>query len=87
MKISHEPPAYGTTAVPELEIPPLPKGVGLKQVYAHFLGYLFDHTRDFFKNNTVDGARIWSRLGSEVHIVLATPNGWGIQQQSAVCVT
>src|SRR5258706_12305578 len=37
--------------------------------------------RGFFKNNTVDGDRIWTRLGHQVTICLATPNGWETSQQ------
>ena len=71
--------------------------VSLKKIYADMLGYLFDHgalaltissliltlakARNFFKNNTVDGTRIWTRLGHQVTICLATPNGWETSQQ------
>ena len=71
--------------------------VSLKKVYADLLGYLFNHgtlalatlillltlakAREFFKNNTVDGAGIWTRLGHQVTICLATPNGWETSQQ------
>ena len=84
--------AYSTAGtVPTSEIPRLPP-VSLKKIYADLLGYLFDHgtpvlttliprltlvkARVFFKNNTVDGARIWTRLGHQVIICLATPNEW-----------
>ena len=86
-----------TGTLPTFEIPPLPAMVSLKKIYADLLGYLFDHgtpalttlillltlskAREFFKNNTVDGASIWSRLGHEVTICLATPNGWETSQQ------
>ena len=89
--------AYGSTTVPTFEIPPLPPMVSLKKIYADLLGYLFDHStlalttltliltfvkaREFFKNNTVDGASIWTRLGQQVTICLATPNGWETSQQ------
>ena len=71
--------------------------VSLKKIYADLLGYLFDHSalahnypflmltlaeaRDFFKNNTVDGTNIWTRLGQQLTICLATPNGWETSQQ------
>ena len=71
--------------------------VPLKKIYADLLGYLFDHgtpavttvilililakAREFFKNSTVDGTSIWNRLGHQVTICLATPNGWDISQQ------
>ena len=83
--------------VPTFEIPPLPPMVSLKKIYADLLGYIFDHgtlaltnlilvltlakARMFFKNNTVDGASIWTRLGHQVTICLATPNGWETSQQ------
>ena len=86
-----------TGVVPTFEIPPLPAMVPLKKIYADLLGYLFDHgrlalttlflmltlakARSFFKNNTVDGASIWTRLGHQLTICLATPNGWETSQQ------
>jgi hypothetical protein len=84
MKVVDEPPVYGSysNVPPTFEIPPLPPSVSLKQIYAHLLGYLFDHARDFFKNNTVDGSRIWQRLGEKCTVILATPNGWDTTQQA-----
>ena len=86
-----------TGVAPTFEIPPLPAMVSLKKIYADLLGYLFDHStptlttlmpmltlakaREFFKNNTVDGASIWTRLGHQATICLATPNGWETSQQ------
>ena len=71
--------------------------VSLKKIYADLLGYLFNHgtlaltapllmltlaeARSYFMKHTVDGASIWSRLGHQVTICLATPNGWDISQQ------
>ena len=71
--------------------------VSLKKIYADLFGYLFDHgtpaltaplliltldkAREYFKKHTVDGASIWTRLGHQVTICLATPNGWDISQQ------
>ena len=37
--------------------------------------------REFFENNTVDGTSIWARLGDQVTVCLATPNGWETLQQ------
>ena len=71
--------------------------VSLKKIYADLLGYLFDHgtialaalllmltlakARIYFNKHTVDGDSIWTRLGHQVTICLATPNGWDISQQ------
>ncbi|SRR5258706_8103864 len=86
-----------TGVAPTFEIPPLPAKVSLKKIYADLLEYLFDHStlslstlilmltlaeaREFFKNNIVDGDSIWARLGHQVTICLATPNGWETSQQ------
>ncbi len=71
--------------------------VSLKKIYADLLGYLFDHStlalttdflmltlakaREYFKKNIVDGSSILTRLGHQVTICLATPNGWETSQQ------
>lgn len=64
-----------------LEIPALPNGVSLKQIYAHFLSYLFKHSVEFFKSNSHDGELIWARLKDSFDLVLAIPNGWDTTQQ------
>ena len=86
-----------TGIAPTIEIPPLPPMLPLKKIYADLLGYLFDHSalalialllvltsakaRDYYNKYTVDGASIWTRLGHQVIICLATPNGWDMSQQ------
>ncbi|CAE6432312.1 unnamed protein product [Rhizoctonia solani] len=65
-----------------LNIPSLPPGVSLQQIYSDFLGYLLEHTRVFFEEHIVDGIRIWERYSPTVQIVIAHPNGWGIREQA-----
>lgn len=77
----HLHPAAMRSANHVLDVPPLPSGVSLKQVYAHLLGYLFDHTTAFFRDNSHDGPSLWQRLRSDYEIVLAIPNGWDTVQQ------
>ena len=76
---------------------PLRPPITLKKIYADLLGYLFTNgasvpnnpslmltlakAQRYFKENTVDGARIWTDLGKQVTICLAIPNGWEISQQ------
>ena len=71
--------------------------VSLRKIYADLLGYLFNHgtlalttlitiltlakAREYFQNNIIDGASTWTRLGDQVTICLATPNGWETSQQ------
>ena len=63
-----------------MDIPPLPKGVTLEQVYITFLAYLFSAARNFFENNTPNGTKIWKRLADQNVIILTTPNGWDTTQ-------
>jgi hypothetical protein len=82
MKISDRPPAYGdpSDTLPLMDIPSLPKGVTLKQVYVTFLAYLFSAAQNFFENNTPNGSRIWNRLEDQNVIIFTTPNGWDTTQ-------
>ena len=64
-----EPPAYDAPSRAtsrEFTIPPLPPGVNLTTVYSDFMKYLYNHTVEFFKTSTVDGVRIWERIGKDV---------------------
>jgi hypothetical protein len=63
------------------EIPPLPAGLSITKIYADMLRWLVEHTKHFFRTHTIDGEQIWQRLGSQVTIVLAIPNGWEVEQQ------
>ncbi|EJD54456.1 hypothetical protein AURDEDRAFT_156236 [Auricularia subglabra TFB-10046 SS5] len=64
-----------------LEVPPLPPGVALKQVYSDFIRYIFEHACEFFKESSHDGESIFTRLSKDYTVVCATPNGWDIVQQ------
>jgi hypothetical protein len=83
MKISNEPPSYGSTSnsASSFEIPSLPSHVTLKRVYVDFLRYMFKSTKAFFENNMLNGISIWSRLEARILVILATPNGWDVAQQ------
>lgn len=84
MKESDMPPAYDSTSnrPPSFEIPPLPTGVGLQDVYSEFIKYLFEHTRNFFIDSTPNGNHIWERLQSKIVLIFCHPNGWDISQQA-----
>ncbi|KAG8818577.1 hypothetical protein FRC17_010781 [Serendipita sp. 399] len=59
-----------------LEIPPLPTGVSLLQIYSSFLQFLYQSTKRFFEETTPGGAAIWQRLDQQATLVCAIPNGW-----------
>lgn len=63
-----------------LEIPPLPKDVTLKRVYADMIGFLFRHAVEFFTSSVPDGDALWQRLKANFILILACPNGWDIVQ-------
>ena len=60
----------------------LPPGVSLRQIYADFLGYLLQHPKSFFEDRILDGKNIWAQFSSEMEVVIAHPNGWGIREQA-----
>jgi hypothetical protein len=82
MKVTDQPPAYGTDDLRRMEIPALPHNVTLTQVYTDLMRYLFQGARTFFQDATPGGARIWERLEDRIVIVLCTPNAWDISQQN-----
>ncbi|KAG8829563.1 hypothetical protein FRC17_006389 [Serendipita sp. 399] len=63
------------------EIPPLPTGISLKDIYTSFMTYVYKATEDFFVNRTPNGKRIWDRLKDRSILILCTPNGWETDQQ------
>ncbi|KAG8737707.1 hypothetical protein FRC10_007906 [Ceratobasidium sp. 414] len=67
---------------PELSQLALPNGVALRQIYSDFLGYLLKHTQSFFQDRIVDGSLIWENYRSQMEVVIAHPNGWGIREQT-----
>ncbi|KAG8826100.1 hypothetical protein FRC19_009707 [Serendipita sp. 401] len=69
------------TSFSDEEIPPLPEGVSLKDIYTSFMAYVYKTTEDFFTNRTPNGRRIWDRLKDRNIIILCTPNGWGTNEQ------
>jgi hypothetical protein len=78
----HVHPASSTSE--EFEIPLLPAGITVEQVYADLMNYLMENTQRFFENVTSNGAEIWARLRDNIVIVLATPNGWDIREQATL---
>ncbi|PVF93791.1 hypothetical protein CPB86DRAFT_767059 [Serendipita vermifera] len=66
----------------DFEVPPLPKGVNIRQAYIDFIGYLYNHTRSFFVQSTPNGQSIWERLQSRMTIIFTHPNGWDVSHQA-----
>ena len=59
----------------------LPKGKTLIDVFADFMRYLFDSTKELFEASEPNGELRWNSISDSIELVLAHPNGWrGLQQ-------
>jgi hypothetical protein len=82
MKLSDLPPAYGDLSHSStFEIPALPAGVSIDQVYSDFMKYLMKNAQNSFEQSLPNGAVIWRRLRNTLTVILTTPNGWELYQQ------
>ena len=60
----------------------LPKGKTIVDVFADFMGYLFDSTKALFKASEPNGKLRWRSVSNNIELVLSHPNGWGGPQQA-----
>jgi hypothetical protein len=60
----------------------LPKGKTIIDVFADFMGYLFDSTKVLFKASEPNGDLRWDSISNSIELVLTHPNGWGGPQQT-----
>jgi hypothetical protein len=64
------------------DIPPLPPGKTVINLFADFMAYLLRCTKAYIIESHINGAALWASAESSVEYVLAHPNGWeGPQQQ------
>jgi hypothetical protein len=64
-----------------LQLPNLPTGKTVDDVFADFLGYVKRQIQDYISIRYAEGGQIWSSLSSVMEVVLTTPNGWELEQQ------
>ena len=57
----------------------LPKGKTIIDVFADYMRYLFDSTKELFKSSEPNFG--WNSI-SNIELVLSHPNGWGGPQQN-----
>ena len=60
----------------------LPKGKTIVDVFADFMRYLFDSTKELFVSSEPNGELRWSSVSKSIELVLTHPNGWRGPQQS-----
>jgi hypothetical protein len=66
----------------DVEIPPLPFNKSVTDVFADFLRYLFNCTRDYIIETRANGSTLWPSLEGQIHFILSHPNGWEGSQQN-----
>jgi len=65
----------------------LPRGKTIIDVFADFMGYLFDSTKALFKTSESNGESKWNSVSNDIELVLTHPNGWGGPQQAKLRTT
>ena len=60
----------------------LPGGKTIVDVFADFMRYLFDTTKEVFVSSEPDGKLGWNSILESTELVLTHPNGWGGIQQA-----
>ncbi|KAF5321822.1 hypothetical protein D9619_002184 [Psilocybe cf. subviscida] len=64
------------------DIPPLPPGKTVVDVFADFLSYLYECAAAYIKDTDVNGAALWDSVEGQIDFVLSHPNGWEGTQQN-----
>ncbi|KAF5321819.1 hypothetical protein D9619_002183 [Psilocybe cf. subviscida] len=64
------------------DIPPLPPGKTVVDVFADFLSYLYKCATAYIKDTDVNGAALWDSVEGQIDFVLSHPNGWEGTQQN-----
>ena len=76
------PPAEIPAAMKDQMSTELPRGKTIVDVFADFMGYLFNSTKALFKASEPNGELRWDSVSRSIELVLTHPNGWGGPQQA-----
>ena len=60
----------------------LPKGKTIIDVFADFMLYLFDSTKELFRSTESNGELRWDSVSDNIELVLTHPNEWRGPQQA-----
>ena len=75
-------PSEPSTAMKNQMSTRLPERKTIVDIFADFMGYLFDLTKELFKASEPNGELRWNSVSNSVELVLTHPNGWGNPQQT-----
>ncbi|RPD70094.1 hypothetical protein L226DRAFT_256752 [Lentinus tigrinus ALCF2SS1-7] len=80
-KLHLRPEHLDSNEVNRRDLPPLPTGKTVVQVFADFLEYLVSCTQRYITSTHASGESLWNSLKDQIDFVLSHPNGWeGLQQ-------
>ncbi|KAI0656113.1 hypothetical protein C8Q70DRAFT_391425 [Cubamyces menziesii] len=80
-KLHLRPERLDSGEIKRSELPPLPEGKTVLDVFADFLRYLFACTKRYICQTHASGESLWSSVHDRIEFVLSHPNGWeGLQQ-------
>ncbi|KAI8977711.1 hypothetical protein BD414DRAFT_538976 [Trametes punicea] len=80
-KLHLRPQTLDSEGIWRLDLPPLPAGKSVTDVFADFMRYLFACTERYITQTHANGESLWSSVKDRFEFVLSHPNGWeGLQQ-------
>ncbi|KAI0367126.1 hypothetical protein BV20DRAFT_1055106 [Pilatotrama ljubarskyi] len=80
-KLHLRPETLDSDEVKRRDLPPLPSGKSVLDVFADFTGYLFACTQRYICETHANGESLWASVKDRIQFVLSHPNGWeGLQQ-------
>jgi hypothetical protein len=66
----------------EIQLPGLPEGKTVIDVFADFLKYLSLCAHQYIRETHPNGDSLWTSVKDQIEVVLSHPNGWEGAQQS-----
>ncbi|TFK78163.1 hypothetical protein K466DRAFT_438595, partial [Polyporus arcularius HHB13444] len=80
-KLHLRPERLDSDEIKRQDLPPLPAGKTVVDVFADFLAYLFGCAERYIRETHANGDSLWTSLADQIEFVLSHPNGWeGLQQ-------
>ncbi|RPD55189.1 hypothetical protein L226DRAFT_493295 [Lentinus tigrinus ALCF2SS1-7] len=80
-KLHLRPERLDSAEISRSDLPPLPPGKTVVDVFADFLRYLFECAQKYIRETHANGDSLWTSLEDRIEIILSHPNGWeGLQQ-------
>ena len=80
-KLHLRPERLDSSEIKRENLPRLPPGKTVVDVFADFLAYLFACARTYVCDTHANGESIWTSVEDRIEFVLSHPNGWeGLQQ-------